>query len=410
MPWDHFLTAIAFKVFGANLFVYRATHVLMGLGGIFAISLAYRSFLFPVLCTLFIPLVTNHHFAIELTSFHTLCFGLLLYSVKKKKHLGIILFTFLGVTSHIAFIAPLWALGVFIFINESPGRKALRTLRVLIFTLLPFFVYLFFSMPDKPNTIALIIGHLFLFFSSFKIDFLKKTYLTHQKLVFKIFIFLSLPFVFIFLLFTEGSWSVFIQKGVIEAPFLTGIGLFFLFLFIYKSRKNFFKEPLFQLFMLITVFTGVIARKPTPRYFEAAFLIFVLLLSRSFKFKKYLVLFFVFQTAFFILNYSNSKKYNDYKNREVNFLFLHDHTQDFSLKQKIANELKALECGYSQIEFDNPRISESFRFLMQNESTKNCPYVKLQIESSSQTKSGLKVFGFLDNQDQTKVEVVFPQR
>ena len=87
-PWSQYWIAIAFRIFGVSLKVYRAAGISMVLGGVVFLSAALvrRGFeraaaFFPWVVAFSLPLVVNHRFGIELTTFHVFCFGAVIFGV-----------------------------------------------------------------------------------------------------------------------------------------------------------------------------------------------------------------------------------------------------------------------------------------------------------------------------------------
>jgi hypothetical protein len=174
--WSHYLAAIAFRLFGTSVLVYRATgilEVLIGIGLLTAALAAYgekraAAFL-PWIIAFFPTLVMNHRWVIEMNTFFALCVGLIAYGMSKKKDSLIYAGALWGITSHILFLAPCLALLYWCWSNGRLSRQQKAGIAILSAVLAIFFLRIFLKTvsDDHKKAIVLIFLSVFTVFGVF---------------------------------------------------------------------------------------------------------------------------------------------------------------------------------------------------------------------------------------------------
>ncbi|MEN9724418.1 MAG: hypothetical protein RJB38_2404, partial [Pseudomonadota bacterium] len=308
--WHHYGIAALFKLVPPSVFAFRLLHVLMGLVGVLLIGWSAQRIskdlagsesrnenlvaITVALAALQPALMTNHRFAIELTSFHALCFGGMLASALNPGRWGpwvSVLFTALGVSSHVFFIAPAVALLITLILeNPQPSRTTKAAIGAGLCLGLLMAINLHATFPEKEKSWALV-ALLMATSSALAIrQALAKLSLLARWKAFenrirpqlaqgiRILSVVALPF---FLLLFEGSWSILAHTGFLTWPALAGLGLLPL---AWSAHVLIREYPRFSLqeregLRKVTTFlatlaccTLVIAPKPTPRYYECLFL------------------------------------------------------------------------------------------------------------------------------------------
>ncbi len=391
--WSHYVAAGFLKILGTSLLHYRISGIALVFAGIFLISRALvrvgnrrAATLLPVLTAFFTPLVINHRFTIEITTFHTFCFGLLCYGLAVRlagKPLlawaCLIPAIVLGTTSHILFIAPVAAALGCAILRGSPFQRVDRAgvaLTSLILT--AHFAAIVPRIPEKDKAVALAIaGGAVLIWSAV---FRCRTPVSARFLraVRSAALFLSAPGFLILLFFSEGHWSILATQGKIANPALIFSSVAALAIVltwaIVKSihrppSHNRHEKDAFLFMTLCTLFVSASMLKPAVRYFETPLLCLVGFLSiclSRLEPRPQRILTALFVTAGTLqlsLNYFLPALTHGPVDRGFRFLIFKDRSTDFLDKQSLVRTLSGQGFRKTDVTTQDPRIEEALRFL-----------------------------------------------
>lgn len=381
-PWGHYLAALIFKLFGASLFTFRLSAALMTGAGTFLISAALwekkkktAATVFPFLSACFFPAIIHHRFHIEVTTFHYFCFGLLAWGVSlfdRKPLLAkkvIAATSVLGVTSHIAFLAPvLGLLGTWVL----SGQKT--KIRWLVFGvalgLFPFFLRIWLEIPERDKSTVLLGADLLILIWAAFGTYAPKWVQSYKNWILGFVFLLCLPYFGFLLAFLEGHWDVLLVHGFVAQPFLVGLPLLIVvpaLIFLKRRyRKKF--DPSWGVWFLFTlVATAILAVKPASRFFEpelAFVLAFSALAFEILPWKKTVLGICIFSGLIpWQMNYILPGEREQGRIQAHKVLLLRDWSNDFMPKQILARFLGEQGCRLSDIQFHDPRLKEALSFL-----------------------------------------------
>ena len=420
-PWSHYLVAAAFRIFGVSLAVFRATGIAMVALGVAQLSAALAVFghrraasNLPWIVAASLPLILNHRFSIELTTFHVFCFGLFAWGTaffwKGRTRLGGALAWcgfVLGVTSHLLFLSVGLALLAASVIRRSRLPEEARPWVILTtVSLLPFFCQVFRLVPERDKSSALLVCDVLILLWATLAGGRNPIPESSRRAADWILRAACAPFLLMLLFFAEGHWSVLQIHGGIAQPILFGLSFFCGAAAVVLNRhelgRRLPKEWITWACVLIFV-TGCLMLKPAARYFEIPLLVLAILLSLVLEFPKWrssmtlLGFFFVLGISQFISNYWSPGR--DYSQREarIHFLIFKDESRDFLPKQQLAVALGARGCGIGSIKSEDGRVMEALRFLSFSDwkidATKICPAKEIWVARRAQppVEPGLKL-------------------
>ncbi|MGZ3689287.1 MAG: hypothetical protein ACXVBW_13365, partial [Bdellovibrionota bacterium] len=288
--WSHYVAAAFFKIFGASVFVHRASGLTLTVAGVALISGALHrvgekkaAAWFPLIVAFFPTLVMNHRWVIEENSFFVLCAGMIALGLAERVRRGpwipayalIASGILLGVTSHTVFFGSALALWVCLFATGRLHRPADRIVSALIAcSFLPFFLYVLRKEPEFRNKslqlvwvgLALIQFHL-----------LPEKVLSwrFRKWALAVFAAISCIALVPFAVFGEGSWLALFANGTLQTTALIGTILIPLTLAAVFAWREKLRLPNWALlaFLPISLFIiTVMVGKPGPRYYEIPYL------------------------------------------------------------------------------------------------------------------------------------------
>jgi hypothetical protein len=407
-PWAHYVTAAFFHLFGANLFVYRAAGVAMNaVGAICAWFVLWRAgerkaaAVFPFILALFVPFLLNERFSIELTSFHVLCFGVLLLGTHLRSMVIVFFAAIFGITSHILFLAPV--LGSLAVWGFQSGRWQ-RTHRAIVLLtavgLWPFLWKIYQEIPEKDKALFLLVSDTLVIFFVSVFEQMPRVFRRSREALQWIAGIISLPFYFYLIFFSEGHWSVLFTNGRIFHPWVLAISVpATLIGFGYLIRKHRLikwhggQQRFWSWFLYTVFFLGILAVKPTPRYFELAFFFIAMgtaiLLGHQKKAAIYRFMGVFAAVSLLILgtNYLRPGMLGQGVDRSFHFLIFKDNSSDSVSKQNLSRYLGAKGCSFSQVSTPDPRIREALLFLSHGDwpvsSAVSCPSGHPRVERSS---------------------------
>jgi hypothetical protein len=379
--WSHYFAALAFKIFGASVFVYRFAGMLFVFLGVALISLGLKNFgerkaanLFPLVVALFPSLVMNHRWVIEMNTFFVFCGGLVFLGLSRiEKRWGralLALGAVLGMNSHVLFIAPCLALWIFLFLTDSLiGARAKFLVTGITLCVMPFFLNIFFTTSGEDHRkalelIAVCLLVLILQWLPIRLSSLKN----------KIFVFfwlVSLPLLIPFFLFLEGSWLALFSSGELQTRLLIGtffLPIFLLFFFYFRSGKKLTPAD-FSFLPLCLLLTQLMVVKPGPRYYEIPFLFVagVLAMAASRLRPKQLagvgILWSVLGALQLGVNYFQPDLRQLQLARTFRLGRFHDSSVDMLPTQRLAVRLAKEGCRYEDLQLTDDRLNECMRFL-----------------------------------------------
>ena len=421
-PWAHYWAAFFLKLFGPSLTVFRLSQVVLSLTGLvfllwfiferYGKKIALRSAAF----FLSIPAILfQQRFAIELQGFHVFCFGLLLFSLQRKYYLLVGVSLFLGITGHLLFLAVAAALALLPFLQwERVYQKAERVLALILsLALLPFFLKIYFSVPEKTKAFALCLALvIFIFFLLLLPFFETKTSLgSNNRWIHKaqkFLPFLALPFLANLFFFADGTWILAVQKGL-PLSWMEGVGALSLGILGSYAVLRWPESLEKSFFVLLLLFLGVLMLKAAPRYYHLALVLLPLYLAleletippqlKNFRWKglsfENLFLLLLLVPAFF-----QYKQYFqlDPKPNALRFLFWKDDSRDFLSKQNLALHLGSKACPLSAISSVDGRVREALVFLAHKDwplKEGECAYKPLILHEDRSRESGFRIEGEL---------------
>ncbi|MFL5812145.1 MAG: hypothetical protein ACJ763_01090 [Bdellovibrionia bacterium] len=397
--WGHYVTAFFYKLLGTSLFTYRLSGIALVVAGISLISLALKNMgqvraaaLFPSIIAFFSAAVMNHRFAIEINTFHVFCLGLLAWGLSEKtpswkSEFAIFAAIVFGVTSHVLFLAPAFALLLLSFWYESflpkndQGNRKRRIAGAALVLLAGFFLRIHLGIPEKDKSFALLLlailslmGVLFPQLSSQLIQRIRRYFEIPVRILF---LCAGSVALFFLLFFSEGSWAAAFFNGGQSDPRLMiwpllalGIGI----ASSWRTLRALFDQDLhwtkaFLWAALTLILTTAMATKPAPRYFEIPFLmlaaVFALALAHAPKrIASLAILIWIFAgTCQLQRNYLGPVVFGNIPERSFRFLVFKDNSSDTLSKQKLAQYLVRSGCKFEQIRSSDVRILEPLKFL-----------------------------------------------
>lgn len=394
MPWSHYFAAIFFQLFGVSVLVFRLSQVFLAAIGIllllrvlFRTNRARIALYFPFLLIAFPGMIINQRFAIELTGFHLFCAGLLVYglSIARSKYWSrvgkvlALMAVFLGVSSHVLFLALPFALFFFHLWNSGSFNTAFQKeesfwIAGAGLSLLPFFVRIYMGVPEKGKAIALILG-----ISIFSIWVLCKApvwqkLLTWQKYWLWLPVLAGAVFLANAFFFWEGHWVILRQIGELQAILFFGTSLVVLLvLTVFYGWERLWAisdfRKLLQFLLLLCLFLGVLMLKQTPRYYHLSFvpitaLLVLFLMQMRVLWRSLVIAFFLLHVGSSITaNYFLPAVYGHQVDSDIQVLTFKDSSRDFLPKQHVVRYLGSLNCGLKDIKTSDSRVAESFKFL-----------------------------------------------
>ena len=353
-PWTHYWAALWLS-WHDSLTMFRASQIFLSCAGIALLALAVvkdkRFFL--VVC-LSPALILNQRFAIELTGFHVFCAALFLLGLKKRSVILWVLALLLGCTSHILFISVAFAATVWVVLEKMELRASeKRAILVCGILLSGFFLRAAFLIPEKGKALALAVACLacgcFLWWGIPR--FLIFPWL--RRLFWPSAIFFGLSVFFFF----SGAWPLGISTGDFQ-PWLLVFAPVFCFFFWRGFSRSPEGERLF--FLVLLSAAGAMMLKPTPRYYELAFLGVAYFLHKglvtSAPWQR--------QAGFVLLAVNALLIYPRYfsqipQEKALHFLVWKDNSKDFLSKQELARIMGEAGCALSNISVMNSRNLDS---------------------------------------------------
>lgn len=387
--WSHTVAAVFFRIFGVSLLSYRVSAISCVLLGVYSLARALNNLLesrsaiiFPWIIAFFPALVVNHRFAIEINTFHVLCLGSLCWALSSKskyKEIWICCSVFIGITSHILFIAPALALWISDHLSASKAQQRSLPRIVLLTGLLGFFLKIALTIPEHDKSLGLLIlislcliAALSPAWSFNQMKFLKYRILNlSSRLRHFIAWALMVPSLLLLAFFMEGSWSELFFSSKIH-PELAGWFLAPWILILWQGRVIFSDpkmKPLLIWFSLTLVLSLILATKPAPRYFEIPLVMAALLLALAWSRcpktiqALSLIAWCTLGSVQLDLNYFAPILRHEVRLSNFHFLIFRDSSSDTLPKQEIAHTLGSLGCTLDQIEDSGPRLMEPLKFL-----------------------------------------------
>jgi hypothetical protein len=401
--WGHYITALFYKIFGTSLLIYRLSGISLVVLGVALLSQALKKMgqpragaLLPWVIAFFSAAVINHRFAIEINTFHVFCLGLLAWGLSEivsekgstwRSHIAVLASIVFGITSHVLFLAPAFALLILCFWtdrflpeNDPDKRKRMTAIASLIF-LAGFFLRIHLGIPEKDKSFALLLlaalsllGVLFPKVGHRALEMVQRSALLPVRIVFYSACVVAL---FFLAFFSEGSWAAAFFNGgqsdlhLILWP-LVALGIGFA-----SSRKTFLTlsdqnprwKSAFLWAALTLILTTAMATKPAPRYFEVPFLmlacLFAIALANAPKRLAAVALFIWILAGALQLdrNYIRPALAGNVPESAFRFLFFKDNSSDTLLKQKLARSLANSGCTFQQVRSNDIRILDPLKFL-----------------------------------------------
>ncbi|MGZ3660580.1 MAG: hypothetical protein ACXVB9_18145 [Bdellovibrionota bacterium] len=359
-PWAHYWGALWMRVLGPSLIVFRASQITLALGGMLALAFALPRHLragFPWAALLLPGLLLNQRFAIELTGFHALCFGVLCWALRERWYGFACVAALLGTTAHILFYGV--ALGILgmVLLERLPLSKRARAWAIAYFILMSlFFLRVLLEIPEKGKAGALVLSAVAL---ACLLALRGETAKIWKKGAWLVPI-ASAAFVFNSVFFAQGVWGAQLftghqlslaEEGLFWLGFL-GLGILFVRALMASPRSA------ARAFALITLTFGVLMLKPAPRYFEIPFLAMAALLCWEFWGPRprrlaalsgllAINLGLSFSLLFLIPPVESS----------LHFLFFRDSSRDFLDTQSLARFLGSSGCKLGDIRSNDPRLA-----------------------------------------------------
>lgn len=364
-PWAHYWAAIWMNIFGASLFVFRASQLALALSGLIFLGLALPERVrAPFAGALFlIPgLAMNHRFAIELNGWHALAFGLFCWALQKEKYSLATLAALAGTTAHILFYAPMLALLAASCLEGISISAQARKGALLYFGLMAlFFGKICLEIPEKGKALALVASclaaALFLFLEGEKWRFWRSLWWRRALLM------AGIVFVANGIFFAEGLWSAAVAgRDLPPAFFLAAAWILFLAITFFATKN--IPSWLRTWWLAGAFLLGLMMLKPAPRYFELFFLGLAVVwawgfLSQSHRWRWISGLALLLHSLVVYSVYFSPLS----KEHSLRFLFFKDSSRDFLDSQALARFLGSSGCALSDIHTNDPRIFESLRAL-----------------------------------------------
>ncbi len=385
-PWTHYWAAFCLRCLGPGLVVFRGSQIALALGGLVALCFALPKHIrvaFPWACLLLPGAVLNHRFAVELTGFHVLCFGVLCWSLRRERWWIATVFALLGTTAHIMFYAvALGLLGTVCLEGLVLPRRARLGAMVYFAVMAAFFARVLFLIPEKGKAAALVASAM----GAFGLLAAKGERLGWWIKLRTLVALTGFAFFWNCAFFAAGIWTLTLYLGFPdfwEKPF---VGILVLVVAVAAASVAVAKAPLVlrRWLWLSLAFAGLMMLKPAPRYFELEIL--GLIASAT-----YLVSDEVFYgrrwgnrvvcTVALISSIAQLRLIATgppTSDTTQHFLFYKDASRDFLDKQKLVRFLGGSGCRRDDIETHDPRLKEELDALSLGDwpvEAKTCPYV-----------------------------------
>jgi hypothetical protein len=403
-PWAHYWAALWMKLFGPSLFVFRLSQVALSLGGIALLFVALwqsgrrsAAVFLPLAMALLPGLVMNHRFAIELTGFHSFCFGLFAWALVRGWPLLAVLAWVAGTTGHILFYGlGLAALGACFW--EGRELKTKERLAILLGALVlsAFFFRVQLLIPEKGKAAALLASAALII--PLVLLRAERWKLWRKPLWEPIVLVGAVIFLFNGIMFAEGFWSLSLTTGKEgwKGGRAVNLALFLplAFWLCYKGSRE-FPRQLRRAFLLGVICLGAMMLKPAPRYFELFFLMFGLFLAQGMANLSFLAR---IATGFFLLVHATVlfSEYFTITPREVSlrFLLFKDSSRDFLSKQSLVSVLGGSGCALSDIKSVDPRVGEALLALSRADwpvASQPCRWQNLHVERRAESvRTGIR--------------------
>ncbi len=390
-PWAHYWAAFSMWIFGPSLVVFRGSQMVLAFFGLIAIAFALpseRRAAFPVAVLLLPGLILNHRFAVELTGFHVLAFGLLCLGLRRRKYWLASAAALAGTTAHILFYGVALGLLAAVFLERIPIDKQARRAGALYFGLMAlFFTRVISEIPEKGKALALLLscaaGFGLLLCGG------ERWRIWHFSWWKRLLPWAAAVFVANCIFFAQGFWLAEIftgfESGVNQwiVQVCGCLALAAVFLFSLRETPAFVRTW----FFLVLFFLGVMMLKPAPRYYELAFLglagIFTLGISKHrleglmARLKTggqkatwmkaagiaLLLACLAKNTGGAMAMPFLSWEFHFSKESSLHFLFFKDSSRDFLNKQRLVGFLGGSGCSLSDIHTNDPRLLESLKAL-----------------------------------------------
>lgn len=389
VPWNLYPIAAAFKLFGTEVWIFRGVSLAYVFTGFILIRKALVIWgekragdLFFFTSSFLLGLVLNHRFAVEINTFHVFCFGLLLFGLSRLINISsnrkvslffVALAVFFGVTSHVLFLTPSLAAALVPLVLGIPLVRDTRVMLLALGAVLsPFFLRIAFLVPERDKALILAAGAgacvLALFFGAGRVWGTAK--LRQWAMITTGVI--SIPFIFLTLIFLEGHWSVLFSVGGLQKSILFGLTLLPGLVLFRLQRKAFWSEkfkPFTLFFFYLCIGVGILMIKPTPRYFELPEVVAALALSLALAryprsvLSFYFVVVAVFFTLQFSENYLQPIVQGKVRESKFSFLFIKDDSRDHLSKQKLSEMIAAWGCRFESVQSPDSRVMEALKFL-----------------------------------------------
>lgn len=368
-PWAHYWAALWMKLFGPSLYVFRLSQATLAFAGIGMLALALQTSgrkgaarLLPLTIALLPGLVMNHRFAIELTGFHVLCFGLLSLALAREWILIAVLAWVAGTTGHILFYgvgiavigASIWERKEISWRNRWIGAGGCLALAL-------FFARVATLVPEKGKAWALVASAVVL--AALVLAKAERWSIWQKPHWESVAVLLALVFLVNTLFFLDGFWSLSITTG---KEGWKGGRLINLLLFLpaalWLGWRGSREAPrwLRRAFLLGVICLGLMMLKPAPRYFELALLLAAVFIAQGLASLPFLgrmamvVFLFLHATVLFAEYFSLPPRENSFK-----FLLFKDSSRDFLSKQELVSVLGGSGCRLSDINGADSRVQEA---------------------------------------------------
>jgi hypothetical protein len=391
-PWSHYITAGAFKLFGTNLFVYRATgicEVILGVGLISAalglIGEKRAALILPFLVAFFPTLVMNHRWVFEENTFFLVCAGsvALGLALRQKNHFLsralIVTGITAGVSSHVLFLGSSLSLWIYLFLKgKLQDRSDRMTVALIALVLLGFFLLVLKTEPEKAKPLGLLgVDVIILLISLVPALTGPGSVLGGERIrrvTLACLTIAGLPLLIPFFIFGEGTWLDLFFSGKLETPFFIGTIFIPIVLTLYWLRKSKLsggiqlRSPLVLLPISLLLIQLMVV-KPGPRYFEIPYLFAAVCLSMAVSRisggQRILVLFLwaALGGGALGVNYFKPALEESQLARSYRFWIFHDASFDMLPKLRLMNRLASLGCGFADIEVPDDRIRQTLEFL-----------------------------------------------
>lgn len=298
----HYFPAALFKLFGTSLLLFRMAGAIEVVLGVLMISWALALFgkpkaaaLFGGVVAFFPAAVINQRWIVELTTFCAFATGLIALGMGLRYRRGpsrtaaflIVSGIALGVSAHLAYLAPVLALWICLFSADRIREPLDRwTVVIACAVLLPFFISIASIEEDRFKALSLVgalaaIGGVQSLPAAYRASrFLTKASRTLLIPVAGVGCLLLIPFA----LFCEGNWLAMSSNGFLASPRLMGLFFAAPLLAFWFSRSALRKLPIeaFCFLPVALLLVYAMAIKTGPRYLEAHFLFLAAALSLAF--------------------------------------------------------------------------------------------------------------------------------